>query len=82
VLRLGASQHIAPAPTTDVLVLTASHGRNLELTERFAAAARVQGQSADVPDLSAIDLPLFSSRAQAAGTPAAVADLQVRLQPR
>jgi len=70
---------MAPAPTTDVLMIAASHGCNLELTERFAAAARVQAQSADVLDLSAIDLPLFSSRAQAAGTPAAVADLQARL---
>jgi NAD(P)H-dependent FMN reductase len=53
----------------DVLVIAASNGHNLQLAERFAAAARQQGQSAAVLDLTAIDLPLFTPRAQAAITP-------------
>jgi NAD(P)H-dependent FMN reductase len=55
--------------STDVLVIAASNGHNLQLAERFAAAARQQGQSAAVLDLTAIDLPLFTPRVQAAFTP-------------
>lgn len=67
------------AKPTDVLVIAASNGQNLQLAERFAAAAHAQGQSAAVLDLTALDLPLFTPRAQAAGTPSAVPDLQARL---
>jgi NAD(P)H-dependent FMN reductase len=63
----------------DVLVIAASNGENLQLAERFAAAARQGGQSAAVLDLTAIDLPLYTPRAQAAGTPAALAALQTQL---
>jgi NAD(P)H-dependent FMN reductase len=66
-------------PTCDVLVIAASNGQNLLLAERFAAAAREQGQSAEVLDLTATDLPLFTPRAQTAGIPAALESLQVRL---
>ena len=75
----GTSKALASKPPPAVLVIAASNGFNLELVERFAAAARAQGQSAEVLDLTAIDLPLFTPRAQAAGTPAALADLQARL---
>ena len=72
------------APTSsDVLVIAASNGANLQLAERFAAAAHQQGQSAAVLDLTAIDLPLFTPRAQAALTPftapRALAALQAQL---
>lgn len=69
----------APASTTAVLVMAASNGFNLELAERFAAAAQADGHSAEVLDLTAVALPLFTPRAQSAGTPPAVADLQARL---
>jgi NAD(P)H-dependent FMN reductase len=68
-----------PTPPCDVLVLAASNGQNLQLAERFAAAAQEQGQSAAVLDLTAIALPLFTPRAQAAGTPPALAAPQARL---
>lgn len=68
-----------PTPPCDVLVIAASNGQNLLLAERFAAAAREQGQSAAVLDLTAIDLPLFTPRSHAKGTPAALAALQARL---
>ncbi|SBO41883.1 NADPH-dependent FMN reductase [Cyanobium sp. NIES-981] len=64
---------------TDLLVLAASNGENLRLAERFAAAARARDLSADVLDLTALPLPLFTPRALEAGLPAAVADLQRRL---
>jgi chromate reductase, NAD(P)H dehydrogenase (quinone) len=69
---------------TDLLVLAASNGENLTLAGRFAAAARQQGVVADVLDLTALDLPLFTPRAQAAGMPAALAGLegQLRAAPR
>lgn len=70
---------MTPPTTCDLLVIAASNGQNLQLAERFATAARAQGQNAEVLDLTAIDLPLFTPRAQASGTPSAVADLQARL---
>jgi NAD(P)H-dependent FMN reductase len=79
VLGLSNSVTPTPTPTCDLLVIAASNGQNLLLAERFAAAAREQGQSAEVLDLTAIDLPLFTPRALAAGTPAALAALQARL---
>ena len=63
----------------DVLVLAASNGENLKLAERFAATARSQGSSAEVLDLTAVDLPLYSPRAQELGTPAALAALEQQL---
>ena len=63
----------------DVLVLAASNGENLKLAERFAAAAQSQGSSAEVLDLTAVDLPLFTPRAQEQGPPAALAGLQQTL---
>ena len=79
VMPLGMRVAMASAPTTAVLVIAASNGFNLELAERFAAAARAQGQNAEVLDLTAIELPLFTPRAQAADAPAALADLQAQL---
>jgi chromate reductase len=76
---LSNSMPSTPTPTCDLLVIAASNGQNLLLAERFAAAAREQGQSADVLDLTTIGLPLFTPRAQAAGTPEALAALQARL---
>jgi chromate reductase, NAD(P)H dehydrogenase (quinone) len=67
-----------PTPT-DVLVIAASNGHNLQLAERFATAARQQGHSADVLDLSTINLPLFTPRARVAGTPPALAALEAQL---
>ena len=63
----------------DVLVLAASNGENLKLAERFAATARSQGRSAEVLDLTAVDLALFTPRAQEQGTPPALTALQQTL---
>ena len=68
------------APTSpDVLVIAASNGHNLQLAERFAAAARQQGQSAAVLDLTTINLPLFNPRAQGDGPPPGLAALEAQL---
>jgi len=63
----------------DVLVLAASNGENLKLAERFAAAARADGLHAAVIDLTALELPLFTPRALASGTPAALEALEQQL---
>lgn len=65
--------------TPDLLVIAASNGENFKLAERFASAAREQGHSAEVLDLTTVSLPLFTPRAQAAGTPPALADLEALL---
>ena len=67
------------APSPDLLVIAASNGENLKLADRFAAQAKALGQTAEVLDLTTVDLPLFSPRAQEHGTPAAVAPLQTQL---
>jgi chromate reductase, NAD(P)H dehydrogenase (quinone) len=72
----------SPNPVTDspsILVIAVSNGENLKLAERFAAEARQQGHSATVLDLTAVALPLFTPRAQAAGMPPALPELQARL---
>jgi len=68
------------APSSpEVLVISASHGENLALAERFAEAARQQGAEAAVLDLTSVDLPLFTSRLQGAAAPEALAGLQAQL---
>ena len=71
-------------PPLDLLVIAASNGENLRLAERFAEQARSQGLQPAVLDLTALDLPLFTPRSQAAGTPPALAGLeqQLRAAPR
>jgi NAD(P)H-dependent FMN reductase len=64
----------------DLLVLSASNGENLALSERFAAAARARGMGAEVLDLTGLTLPLYNPRTHAeAGLPAAVASLSETL---
>jgi len=67
------------APDKGLLVITASNGENLKLADRFATHAKAFGQNAEVLDLTRIDLPLFTPRAQDCGIPAAVAPLQQQL---
>ena len=64
---------------TDLLVISASNGENLKLAERFAQQARALGQTAEVLDLTEIDLPLFTPRSQAQGMPRAVEPVQQQL---
>ena len=52
---------------SDLIVLTASNGENLKLAERFVQAAAGQNASAQLIDLTQLDLPLFTPRVQAAG---------------
>ena len=72
------------ATPLDVLVIAASNGENLALAERFAEQARGQGLQPALLDLTALELPLFTPRSQAAGTPPALAGLeqQLRAAPR
>ena len=52
---------------SDLIVLTASNGENLKLAERFVQAATAQNVTAELIDLTQLDLPLFTPRVQAAG---------------
>ena len=63
----------------DVLVIAASNGENLKLAGRFASQARELSKSAEVLDLTTIDLPLFTPSAKERGIPEAVAPLQKQL---
>jgi chromate reductase, NAD(P)H dehydrogenase (quinone) len=67
--------------TIDLLAITASNGENLQLAERFAASGRSNGLEAEVLDLTALPLPLYTARVHAeAGIPEAVAVLSRQLQ--
>jgi chromate reductase len=63
----------------DLLVIAASNGQNLNLAERFAAAARQQGLQPAVLDLTTVDLPLFTPRAQENAPAQALAALEAQL---
>ena len=52
----------------DVLVIAASNGENLKLAERFADEARKLGSSAEVLDLTLLDLPLYRPKAEKMAT--------------
>ena len=67
------------ANMSDVLVISASNGENLKLAQRFVETAGNLGQSADLLDLTTIDLPLFTPRAQIQDTPKAIAPLEAQL---
>ena len=67
------------ANTSDILVISASNGENLKLAQRFVETAGSLGQSANVLDLTTIDLPLFTPRAQVQSTPEAIAPLEAQL---
>ena len=65
--------------TTDVLVIAASNGENLKLAERFVSESHRQKAKAVVLDLTSVNLPLFTPRAQCQGTPTALGPLQQQL---
>jgi NAD(P)H-dependent FMN reductase len=64
---------------SDLLVISASNGENLKLAERFAESGRQRGLGAAVLDLTALDLPLFTPRAQALGLPPGINSLNQHL---
>ena len=51
----------------NLIVLTASNGENLKLAERFVQAAAAENATAELIDLTRLDLPLFTPRVKAAG---------------
>ena len=64
---------------SDVLVIAASNGENLKLAQRFVDQTRAQGKSADLLDLTTLELPLFTPRVQEKGMPGQVPALQRQL---
>ena len=63
----------------DLLVIAASNGENLKLAQRFASQASALSQTAEVLDLTTVELPLFTPRAQAQNTPKAIHSLEQQL---
>lgn len=70
---------MSTSTSSDVLVIAASNGYDRQLAKRFAALARQQGHSAALIDLTTIDLQLFIPRAQVAGKPPMLAELEAQL---
>ena len=67
------------ANSPDVLVIAASNGENLKLAQRFVEEIRAQGSSADLLDLTTLELPVFTPRAQEQGVPDGLQPLQKQL---
>ena len=67
------------APEKGLLVIAASNGENLKLAQRFASQANALGQTAEVLDLTTVDLPLFTPRTQQQECPEAVPALEQQL---
>ncbi len=66
--------------SSQLLVITASHGENLKLAGRIAGRGPGHGLTAEVLDLTTLALPLYCSRLHAEqGVPAEVAGLSARL---
>ena len=65
--------------SADVLVIAASNGENLKLAQRFVDQAQAQGSSADLLDLTTLELPLFTPRTKEQGIPNGVQPLQQQL---
>ena len=67
------------ANSADVLVIAASNGENLKLAQRFVDQTHAQGSSADLLDLTTLELPLFTPRTKEQGIPNGVQPLQQQL---
>ena len=70
---------MSKANNPDVLVIAASNGENLKLAQRFVDQAHAQGNSADLLDLTTLELPLFTPRVKKQGMPNGVLPLQQKL---
>jgi len=70
---------MSTASNPDVLVIAASNGENLKLAQRFVDEVRAQGKSADLLDLTTLDLPLFTPRVKDQGIPDGVRPLHEQL---
>jgi len=47
---------------TDLLVITASNGENLQLAKRFVLAGKKLGANPELLDLTSLELPLYNPR--------------------
>ena len=65
---------------SDLIVLTASNGGNLKLAERFVKAAAAQNATAELIDLTQLDVPLFTPRVKEAGAGPDLVTLHDKLQ--
>ena len=48
--------------TKDLIIITASCGKNLELSEKFLEKSNELKISAEILDLTTLDIPLFNPR--------------------
>ena len=48
--------------TKDLIIITASCGKNLELSEKFLQKSNELGISSEILDLTTLDVPLFNPR--------------------
>ena len=71
--------NMTSSASPELVVIAASSGENLKLAQRFVDAATAKDVSADLIDLTTIDLPLFTPRIQEAGAGDGLPPLQKKL---
>jgi len=64
---------------SNVVILAASTGKNVELANTLAGIVRDQGAEAEIVDVVALDLPLYSTSAEGGGIPGAAAEMSAKL---
>lgn len=62
-----------------ILVLVASVGKNVELGDKIAAEIRAQDAQAEIVNLVELDLPLYSTKAEANGIPEKAVELSKKM---
>ena len=66
---------------TDLLIITASNGENLKLAQRFARIGTKLGKTAELLDLTSLDLPLYNPRFHAQeGIPLLTKSLSIQMR--
>jgi len=66
---------------TDLLIITASNGENLKLAQRFARIGTKLGKTAELLDLTSLDLPLYNPRFHAQkGIPPLTKSLSIQMR--
>ena len=63
----------------DLLAIAASNGENLKLAKHFVEAASARDASAELLDLTLLDLPVFTPRTQKDAPPSGLSELERHL---
>ena len=68
------------AKSKDLIIITASCGKNLELSEKFLEKSIEMKLNSEILDLTTLDIPLFNARIHSKeNIPAAIEEIKTKL---